>query len=56
MIVERGLEPELLIWENFGVTSNSRRVRLILYFVFTIGMLIACFYMVLGLEKAGDAA
>lgn len=56
MVVERGLEPELLLWENFGVSQNSRRIRYLVYFVFVVFMLIVCFYIIFSLEKAGDKA
>jgi hypothetical protein len=54
--VERCLEPEFLLWENFGVSNNSRRIRYFIYFIFVVFMLVVCFYIILLLEKAGDAA
>lgn len=54
--MERGLEPELLLWENFGVSQNSRRFRLLVYFFFVVFMLIVCFYVIFLLEKASDKA
>jgi hypothetical protein len=54
--VTRGVEPELLLWENFGVTSSSKVVRLLVYIVFVIFMLIVCFYIILLLETAMNNA
>lgn len=52
----RGVEPELLLWENFGVTSSSKFLRLLVYIVFVFFMLIVCFYIILLLETAMNNA
>ena len=54
--VERAVEPELLIWENFGVTKGSRFLRVIFYIVFVLFMLLVCFYIIQLLENASNAA
>jgi hypothetical protein len=54
--VSRGVEPELLLWENFGVTNSSKVVRLFMYIVFVFFMLIVCFYIILVLERAMNDA
>ena len=41
--VGKGTEPELLIWENFGVSKFSKFFRLIFYIIFILAMLIICF-------------
>jgi len=54
--IEKSVEPELLIWENFGVTGISRFFRLMLYIVFVILMLVLCFYIISLLETASNEA
>ena len=54
--VSRGVEPELLLWENFGVTNSSKFVRLLIYIVFVFIMLIVCFIIILSLERAMNDA
>ena len=48
--VAPGVEPELLIWENFGVGKLSKAIRYILYIIFAILMLAVCFYIISYLE------
>jgi len=50
--VEQAVEPELLIWENFGVSYFSRFFRIILYLIFVLFMLLVCFYTIAFLEAA----
>lgn len=47
--VEKGVEPELLIWENFGVSKFSKFFRLIFFIIFIIGMLVTCFKTIVAL-------
>lgn len=54
--VNRGVEPELLLWENFGVTGSSKMIRLFIYIIFVVFMLIFCFYIILVLERASNNA
>jgi len=54
--VSRGIEPELLLWENFGVSRSSRCFRVLFYIIFVIFMLLICFYVILILERASNAA
>lgn len=54
--VKRAVEPELLIWENFGVTKKSRFVRILLYLIFVVFMLGVCFFIIGILEKQSDNA
>ena len=48
--VAPSVEPELLIWENFGVGKFSKAIRYILYIIFVILMLAVCFYIISYLE------
>ena len=48
--VQKGIEPELLIWENFGVSTFSRIMRVMLYIIFVFVMLVFCFWSILKLE------
>jgi hypothetical protein len=52
--VSRGVEPELLLWENFGVTYSSKLIRLFIYIIFVVIMLVICFYVILLLERASN--
>ena len=54
--VEQAVEPELLIWENFGVSTSSRFFRLMFYIIFVIAMLVGCVYIISYLENASNAA
>jgi len=54
--VSRGVEPELLIWENFGVSTSSRLVRVVIYVMFILFMLVVCFYLVYNLEQVSNIA
>lgn len=54
--VTRGVEPELLLWENFGVTGSSKLIRLFIYIIFVLIMLTICFYIILLLERASNNA
>lgn len=54
--VEQAVEPELLIWENFGVSYFSRFFRIILYLIFVLFMLLVCFYTIAFLEAAQNEA
>jgi hypothetical protein len=56
LTVKHSVEPELLIWENFGVTVWSRMIRMLLYIVFVLMMLVVCFYIILFLEQASNNA
>ena len=48
--VQPAVEPELLLWENFGVSQWGRFVRVMLYVIFVLVMLIVCFYIISYLE------
>lgn len=50
------VEPELLIWENFGVSKLSRAFRILFYIIFVFCMLVFCFYIVSLLEAASNTA
>lgn len=54
--VTKGTEPELLLWENYGISSFSRFMRVIMYIVYVIFMLIFCFYIISMLEQASNEA
>lgn len=48
--IKTAVEPELLIWQNFGVTKKQRCVRIFLFGLFVLIMLSLCFYAILSLE------
>ena len=54
--VEQAVEPELLIWENFGVSTSSRFFRLLFYIIFVFAMLVVCIYIISYLENASNDA
>jgi hypothetical protein len=54
--VEQAVEPELLIWENFGVGRINRVIRILFYLIFVLFMLVLCFYVVSYLEGAQNKA
>jgi len=55
--VDRPVEPELLIWENFGVTTGSRFMRIVSYLIFIIVVLVGCLFMVSWLNmKSNEVA
>lgn len=56
LVLEEAVEPELLLWENFGVSSSSRFFRVIFYFLFVILMLVVCTYIISYLETASNDA
>jgi hypothetical protein len=48
--VIKAVEPELLLWENFGATKKNRTCRKIIFVFILITTLVIVFYAVLGLE------
>jgi hypothetical protein len=54
LIVEPAVEPELLLWENFGVSTSSRFVRVLFYIMFVLIMLVVCFYIISLLETESN--
>jgi len=48
--VAKAVEPDLIIWENYGISVVGRIVRTLVYIVFFIGVLLFCFYAVVSLE------
>jgi hypothetical protein len=54
--IHKGIEPELLIWENFGISKFSRLLRTIIYIIFVLSMLTFCFYIIFLLENASNNA
>jgi hypothetical protein len=51
MLVEKTVDPELIIWQNFGMSKKQRFVRKALYYVYVLSVLLICFYSILRLEK-----
>lgn len=49
--VKLGVEPELLNWENYSVTTPEKIIRQLIYAVWVIATLYACFMFVFTLEK-----
>lgn len=50
MRVKQAVEPDLILWQNFGVSKKSRFFRTIIFILFTIMLLMVCFYGILLLE------
>ena len=48
--IEPGVEPELLNWENYSVKLPERIIRNIIYSLWVILSLYACFYGIFSLE------
>ena len=48
--VRPAVDPELLLWENFGLTSMRRCLRTTLYLIYMIILLLCSFYMIMNLE------
>jgi len=49
--VRNAVEPDLLLWQNFGVSKKNRCCRSVIFFLFVIFVLIVCFYGILLLEN-----
>lgn len=49
--VQLGVEPELLNWENYSVTTPEKIIRQLIYAIWVIATLYACFMFVFTLEK-----
>ena len=41
------VEPDLILWQNFGVSKKSRCIRTIIFLLFTLLLLIVCFFGIL---------
>ena len=54
--VQPAVEPELLLWENFGVSRGSRIIRTGAYVLFVLVMLTVCFYIISFLENESNKA
>lgn len=54
--VEEAVEPDLLIWQNFGVTRAQSCLRVLLYIVYVVIMLGGCFLGVVFLENTLNEA
>lgn len=51
LLVRPAVEPELLLWPNFGVTSKARCFRILMFIFFVFVVLLVCFYSILLLEN-----
>jgi hypothetical protein len=51
MKVKLAVEPDLILWQNFGVSKKSRFFRSIVFIFFTSLVLSFCFYGILQLER-----
>lgn len=49
--VQPAVEPDLMLWENFGISKKNRCVRIVLYIIFVVSILLICFYSILVLES-----
>ena len=38
--------PELIIWENYGISKFERALRALIFVIFTLGILAICFFFV----------
>mgnify|MGYP001469084451 CR=1 FL=1 len=48
--VEEAVEPELLYWQNYAVSFEERIIRNFFYIVYSLLVMIACFYGIFSLE------
>lgn len=51
LTVKRAVDPELVIWENYGINLLSRIIRTCIFWLFFIGILSFCFWSVVNLEN-----
>lgn len=51
MWCKRAVEPDLFLWQNIGISKMSRIIRTIIFCIFSILILIICFYAILQLEN-----
>ena len=51
LTVSPAVEPEILYWENFGVSKVSKAFRYIQYILFVFLILVLCFYILSLLES-----
>lgn len=51
LTVQLGVEPELLNWENYSVTTPEKIIRQLIYAVWVTATLYGCFMFVFSLEK-----
>ncbi len=51
--VKEAVEPDLIIWENYGITRKERASRACLFILFTLSILWICCFSVIRLEKRG---
>ena len=49
--VRPAVDPELLLWENFGITSRQKCLRSTLYWIYMIVLMISSFYLIVYLEN-----
>ena len=49
--VQKTVDPELIIWQNFGMSQKQRFVRKVIYYFYVLIVLLFCFYSILRLEK-----
>lgn len=54
--VKKAVDPELLCWQNFGVSKKQRCLRTLIYIIFVILVLGVCFYSILFLQYTIDEA
>jgi len=51
MEVERSVDPQLIIWQNYGINIWERLIRTLLFWLIVLGMLYGCLIVVATLEK-----
>jgi hypothetical protein len=47
---ERAPEPSDLFWENIGLDSKTRLIRVAIVFLCTIALVVGCFFAIYGLN------
>jgi hypothetical protein len=51
MRIRQAVEPDLILWQNFGISKKSRFIRTIFFVIFTFILLVFCFYGIVSLEN-----
>jgi hypothetical protein len=54
--VKRAIPPELIIWENIGLSNKSKRIKVVIISLLSFLLFISLFVVVLFLESQGQIA
>ena len=52
--IKKAVDPELMLWHNFGVSKKQRCLRTIIYIVFFVIVVGGLFYSILFLQYTID--